>query len=75
METIRLKKFTMNTERFQQLLNKPVSELVNMIMSLEEENEKLKEYRTRLIKVRNLVVPDDEKRKQGRPRKDSEEVI
>ena len=65
----------MNTERFQQLLNKPVSELVNMIMSLEEENEKLKEYRTRLIKVRNLVVPDDEKRKQGRPRKDSEEVI
>lgn len=75
METIKLKKFTMNTERFQQLLNKPVSELVNMIMSLEEENEKLKEYRTRLIKVRNLVVPDDEKRKQGRPRKDSEEVI
>lgn len=65
----------MNTERVNELLKKPVQDLIEMIMSLEEENEKLREYRTKLIKVRNLVVPDEEKRKQGRPRKDSEEVI
>jgi len=67
--------YTMNTERVNELLKKPVQDLIEMIMSLEEENEKLREYRTKLIKVRNLVVPDEEKRKQGRPRKDSEEVI
>lgn len=63
------------SERTQQLLAKPITELCEMIVSLEEENKRLREYRTKLIKVRNLIVPDEEKRKQGRPRKDSEEVI
>lgn len=63
------------SDRTQQLLAKPVTELCEMIISLEEENKRLREYRTKLIKVRNLIVPDEEKRKQGRPRKDSEEVI
>lgn len=64
-----------NDERMQQLLGKPVGELCQMVISLETENAKLKEYRTKLIKIRNLIVPDEEKRKQGRPRKDAEEVI
>ena len=63
------------TERRQQLLTKPILDLVNRVIELENENERLKEYRAKLIKVRNLIVPDEEKRKQGRPRKDSEEVI
>lgn len=63
------------SERRQQLLTKPILDLVNRIIELENENERLKEYRAKLIKVRNLIVPDEEKRKQGRPRKDSEEVI
>lgn len=64
-----------NNERMQQLLGKTVGELCQMVISLEDENIKLKGYRTKLIKIRNLVVPEEEKRKQGRPRKDAEEVI
>ena len=73
METRKIMYNTDLSERTQQLLAKPVTELCQMIISLEEENEKLKEYRSRLIKIRNLVVPDEEKRGKGRPKKD--EVI
>ena len=62
-------------DRFEELLKKSVTELCQTIINLETENAKLREYRTRLIKIRNLIVPDDVKRKQGRPRKDAEEVI
>lgn len=61
-------------ERTIQLMAKPVSELCQMIVSLEEENERLKEYRSKLIKIRNILTPEDERRKQGRPKK-GEEVI
>lgn len=54
------------------LYNKPVSELVNMIIALEEENTKAKEWRTKLIKIRNIITPDEERRSQGRPRKEEE---
>ena len=73
METRKIMYNTDLSERTQQLLAKPVTELCQMIISLEEENERLKEYRTRLIKIRSLVVPDEEKRGKGRPKKD--EVI
>jgi hypothetical protein len=70
METRKIMYNTDLSERTQQLLAKPVTELCQMIISLQEENEKLKEYRTRLIKIRNLVVPDEDKRGKGRPKKD-----
>lgn len=75
METELKKRMEERNERFEQLYNKPVNELVRMIVSLEEENAKLKEYRARLIKIRNLVVPDDEKRRQGRPAKGTEDIL
>lgn len=67
--------FYIMEDRFEELLKKSVTELCQTIINLESENAKLKEYRSRLIKIRNLIVPDEEKRKQGRPRKDAEEVI
>ena len=67
--------FYIMEDRFDELLKKSVTELCQTIINLETENAKLKEYRTRLLKIRNLIVPDEEKRKQGRPRKDAEEVI
>ena len=75
METRKIMYNTDLSERTQQLLAKPVTELCQMIISLQDENEKLKEYRTRLIKIRNLVVPDEEKRKQGRPSKSEGDII
>lgn len=75
METEFRKKMEERNERIEQLYNKPVNELVRMIVALEEENNKLKEYRARLIKIRNLVVPDEEKRKQGRPSKAEGDII
>lgn len=75
MDTDFRKKMEERNERFEQLYNKPVNELVRMIVTLEEENMKLKDYRARLIKIRNLVVPDEEKRKQGRPSKSEGDII
>lgn len=75
METDLIKRMEERNERFEQLYNKPVSELVRMIVALEDENIKLKEYRARFMKIRNLVIPDEDKRKQGRPAKGTEEVI
>ena len=65
----------MNSERMQQLLAKPVVDLCQSIIDLEEENLKLREYKTRFFKIRNLVVPDNEKRKRGRPTKASEDLF
>ena len=75
METRKIMYNTDLSERTQQLLAKPVTELCQMIISLQDENEKLKEYRTRLIKIRNLVTPEEERRKQGRPRKEEGDII
>jgi hypothetical protein len=74
MDTDFRKKMEERNERFEQLYNKPVNELVRMIVSLEEENERLKDYRTKLIKIRNIITPEEERRRQGRPKK-GEEVI
>lgn len=70
METRKIMYSTDLSERTQQLLAKPVTELCQRIIELEEENEKLKEYRSRLIKVKNLLADDNERRGKGRPKKD-----
>lgn len=70
METRKIMYNTELSERTQQLLAKPVTELCQRIIELEEENEKLKEYRSRLIKVKNLLADDNERRGKGRPKKD-----
>lgn len=70
METRKIMYNTDLSERTQQLLAKPVTELCQRIIELEEENEKLKEYRSRLIKVKNLLADDNERRGKGRPKKD-----
>ena len=62
----------MNDERIERLLEKPVSELCQMIINLEDENTKFREYRTKLIKIRNIITPEGQKKRQGRPRKDEE---
>ncbi len=62
------------SERTMQLMGKPVTELCQMIISLQEENERLRDYRSKLIKIRNILTPEEERRKQGRPKK-GEEVI
>ena len=53
------------------LYNKSVRELVEIIISQQEELQEAKEIRSTLMKVRNLVTPKEERRPQGRPRKDS----
>lgn len=58
-----------DAERMQVLLQKPLIEVCQMFIKLEDEDIKLKEYRRKLIKVRNLVVTDEEKRAIGRPKK------
>lgn len=60
------------SERTMELMAKPITELCQMIINLEEENARMKEYRSKLIKIRNIITPDDERRKQGRPRKEEE---
>ena len=61
-------------DRMQQLLAKPVTELCQMIIQLEEENQRMKEYRSKLLKIRNILTPEDERRRQGRPKK-GEDII
>lgn len=62
-------------KRKSQLLTKPVGELIDIILEKEDEIEKMKDYRARLIKVRNLVTPPDQRRRQGRPSKDEGDII
>lgn len=57
-------------ERMRQLLSKPVVELCEMILRLEAENVKAKEYRKRLVQIRNLATPVEERRGKGRPKKE-----
>lgn len=52
------------------LYNKSVKELVDIIIQDQEEIQEAKQFRSIVIKVRNLVTPPEERRKPGRPRKD-----
>lgn len=58
-----------------QLYEKSVKELVDLILYLEDELEKAKVWRSKLIKIRNIVTPQDQKRRQGRPGKDEGDII
>lgn len=59
-----------NDERVRYLLSKPVTELVNMVIRLEEENKTTRELRKRLMQIRNIATPVEERSKPGRPRKE-----
>lgn len=60
------------SERTMELMQKPVTELCQRIIELEDENARMKEFRSKLIKIRNIIATDEEKKPQGRPRKEQE---
>ena len=51
------------------LYNKSVRELVEMLLNAQEELEEAKQLRRRMMMIRNLVLEPDERRKPGRPKK------
>lgn len=55
-----------------QLMTKNFNELCELVLYLEEEVERGKQWRKKLIQVRNIVTPEGEKRRQGRPTKEEE---
>ena len=60
-------------KRYYQLLNQPVPALIERIIMLEDENEKTRDLRRRLMQIRNLTLDPGERRPVGRPRKEKEE--
>lgn len=52
------------------LMNKSVRELITIIIEQQEEVEEAKTIRRRFMQIRNLVLEPEERRRQGRPRKD-----
>lgn len=59
-------------ERYKKLMTQPVGVLIELIIKLEEENEKTRDYRRRLMQIRNIALDPDERRAPGRPKKDVE---
>lgn len=57
-------------ERKMQLMQRSITELINYIIKLEDENREVKAYRKALNNIRNMVTPVDERRGRGRPRKE-----
>lgn len=53
--------------RMNNLYMKPVGELVRMIVELEEQVALTKEYRKRLLQIRNIALEPGERRRPGRP--------
>lgn len=62
------------SERYRKLMTQPVGVLIEHIIRLEEENEKTRELRRRLMQIRNLATDPGERRPIGRPKKDVEPV-
>ena len=54
-------------ERYQKLMGMPVSVLIETIIKLEEQVALTKEYRKRLLQIRNLATDPGERRRVGRP--------
>lgn len=52
------------------LYNKSVRELVEMLIVAQEEVEEAKQIRRRFTQIKNLLKDPEERRKQGRPKKD-----
>ena len=51
------------------LYSKSIRELVEMIIDQQEELQEAKTLRSRMMKIRNLVLEPGERNKPGRPRK------
>lgn len=66
--------FTMTEEQKnalrENLLNRSVGELISIIIEQREEVEEAKSLRRRFMQIRNLILEPEERRRQGRPRKD-----
>ena len=58
-------------ERYKKLMAQPIGVLIEHIIRLEEENEKTREYRKRLMQIRNLSTDPGERRPIGRPKKEA----
>lgn len=56
--------------RYKQLMNQPVNTLIELIIKLEDDVKETREYRKRLMAIRNLATPPEERRGKGRPKKD-----
>ena len=54
------------------LMQKSVGELINIIISDQEELEEAKKLRRRITQIRNLALDPEERRKPGRPQKTSD---
>ena len=52
------------------LLGKSVRELIEMLIQAQEEIDEAKQIRRRFMQIQNLLKDPDERRKQGRPKKD-----
>lgn len=52
------------------LLGKSVRELIEMLIQAQEEIEEAKQIRRCFMQIQNLLKDPDERRKQGRPKKD-----
>ncbi len=57
------------SDRINELLKKPVGELVKMIIQLEDEVRMSRVYRKALMSIRNLATPQEERAGRGRPKK------
>lgn len=53
------------------LLGKSVRELIEMLIQAQEEIDEAKQIRRRFMQIQNLLKDPDERRKQGRPKKDN----
>ena len=51
-------------------MSQPVNTLIELIIKLEDEVKETREYRKRLMAIRNLATPPEERRGKGRPKKD-----
>lgn len=51
------------------LMSKSIYELIEIIVQAQDELTEAKQFRTIVMKVRNLVTPPEERRKPGRPPK------
>ena len=56
--------------RYKQLMNQPVNTLIELIIKLEDDGKETREYRKRLMAIRNLATPPEERRCKGRPKKE-----
>ena len=59
-------------ERYKKLMTQPVGVLIELIIKLEEDNEKTREYRKRLMQIRNLATDKEDRRPIGRPKKEED---